>query len=269
MKNRFKITSGFIAFFVYFAILGLLLNYFNHHRDEKSVHYVEKNENRIEVAMSSQKKKKSSKKKSTSKKASSKTESKEEEPKPKPEQAEKPKSEPKPVEKPKPKPVEKPKPEPVEKPKPEPKPTKEPKKKVEMSSLFAGVNETKPKPDEDDKESEESNAQEERKSDNKNKSDSLKNVKSSDSGIENRYLAKVESTLQNWPAQSEFAGETIKVSLMIRQDGSFDFKLLTVSNNESFNIALVQYLEQLQKIGFGLHRGEKPYEIDVEFIAKD
>jgi protein TonB len=100
-------------------------------------------------------------------------------------------------------------------------------------------------------------------------SSSLKIQKQSDSGIENAYFAKVEEKLKGWPAQSDYAGEKAKVWLKIAPDGYFEFKLLSASNNEGFNSGLITYLKQLQRFGFGAHKGTRPYEIEVEFIATE
>jgi protein TonB len=75
--------------------------------------------------------------------------------------------------------------------------------------------------------------------------------------------------LEGWPAQSEYAGEKVKVLLYIDPTGGFEFKLKNASNNEDFNTGLVEYLEQLQSIGFGRHRGERTYQFEAEFIAKE
>jgi protein TonB len=272
MNNK-QLFSGILAFFVYFSLLALLFYYFNYHSASNSLHYVEKNDNRIEVAMGAQEKKKASKKKSASKKSPTKKK-----PKPQPDKKPLPKPEPKAVE-PEPKKEEEPKPtdkprllekqKPIEKPKPKPKPKPEPKKKPEPKSLFDNVDTDKPKVDEKQEVAEESVEQKEKISENKKKSDSLKNVKNSDMGVVDAYKAKIEKKLQDWPAQSEFAGETLVMRLKIYPDGTFEFKILTPSNNEDFNNGLVQYLQQLQRIGFDSHSNGKPYEFDVEFIAKE
>jgi len=87
-------------------------------------------------------------------------------------------------------------------------------------------------------------------------------------GIENRYFAKIQNTLKGWPAQSNFAGEKIRVELTVYQSGLFDYKILYRSLNPEFNEALRSYLEQLKRVGFGMHSNPKPYKIIVEFIAK-
>ena len=100
-------------------------------------------------------------------------------------------------------------------------------------------------------------------------SNSLKVQKKSDSGIENAYLAMIEEKLKGWPAQSEYAGEKARVWIKVEPSGTYRFKVISASGNDAFNSGLILYLKQLQKIGFGPHKGKKPYELDVEFIAKE
>ncbi len=89
------------------------------------------------------------------------------------------------------------------------------------------------------------------------------------SGIENAYLAMIEEKLKGWPAQSEYAGEKAKVWIKVEPNGRFIFKVITASGSEAFNSGLVAYLKQLQSIGFGHHKGNRAYELDVEFIATE
>jgi len=88
------------------------------------------------------------------------------------------------------------------------------------------------------------------------------------SGIVNRYFAKVQNKLRGWPAQSNFAGEKVSVELTIYSSGLFTYKILHRSINPQFNESLKNYLEQLKRIGFGAHSNPKPYKIIVDFIAK-
>ncbi len=270
IKKSSTLISGLLAFSVYIAIIVLLLFYFNSRDEKKSIRYVKKDEHRIQVALSAPKKA----------------------------------TKPKPV-KPKVKPKPKPKPKPKIKPKvkPKPKPKKEVKKKVIKEKVVKKVvkkkdeNLTKPKKVNKPKDlfANVSSIQKVKKpkmliemSDTpikpkQNKlikvsdkpsasalvSNSLKKQKHSDSGVENAYLAKVQSMLEGWPAQSEYAGEKVKVLLYIDTTGSFEFKLKTASNNEDFNRGLAEYLEQLQMIGFGQHKGGRTYQFEAEFIAKE
>jgi len=92
--------------------------------------------------------------------------------------------------------------------------------------------------------------------------------KKGDAGVEDAYKSKVKSILQGWPAQSSYAGERAKISFVIQPNGDFDFKIIQPSANEEFNQGLVQYLKQLQRVGFGPHAGSRAYLFDVNFIAE-
>ncbi len=238
MENRFKIISGLLAFFVYFALLGLLINYFNHHTKKKSIHYADMSSKSIAVSLSPSPNKVDRAKKRSKPKKKSQSQS-------KPKEILKSK---KIVSEKKIKSV-------------SPKPSKtiktskqkEPKKKIKVSSLFDKINEKKPI----------------EKKEKKPEKEKVKKEKGQDRGVKNAYFARVERMLQNWPSQSEFAGETIKVWLKIRKNGTFEFKLLSASNNEDFNTGLIQYLQQLQRVGFDPHQNSKSYELNVEFVAKE
>jgi len=275
IKKSSTYISGALAFGIYFTLIGLLLFYFNTRDEKKPVHYVKKNEERIRVSMST----------------------------PKPAQPKVIQQEPKKVVKPKPKPIPKKevqkkvvkkevqkkvvekkviKEKVVKKPqivkKPKDLNTTKPKKVNMPKDLFANITSQKkmekpkavkaemtpPKPTKStvikvaDKPSASNLV-----------SDTLKIQKSSDKGIENAYLAKIEEKLKGWPAQSEYVGEKAKVWIKVEPNGIFQFKLITASGNEAFNSGLKAYLEQLQKIGFGPHKGDRAYELDVEFVATE
>lgn len=268
-----KYFSGLFAFAIYFAILGLLIFYFNTREEKKSVHYVEKNENRIQVALSMPKKLEKKKVIKAKPKSKPKVKSK---PKPKIEKKVKPKLKPKKVLK---KTVIK---EEIVKKKAVKKVIKKkdenlskPKKKT--LDLFENVK-TSPKynyikiSDKPVKTIPKNNIikiTDKPMSASERISSSLKEQKNSDSGVENAYLAKVQNMLEGWPAQSEYAGEKVKVLLHIDPTGGFEFELKTASNNDDLNIGLIEYLEQLQSIGFGRHKAERTYKFEAEFIAKE
>ena len=245
MNSQVKFYSAIYAIVIYFLLLGLVFSYFNHHTEKpKTVHYVKKNDNRIEVGLAQSKKPdiqidKPKKKKSVKK----------------PEKVKKSK---KPIVKKKkkviPKKLSKKK---IEK-KVKKKREKKEKVKPKVKKLFEKIKDKKP----------ESSAK--RKSEkNSHIKSSMKDVESKDKGIINKYFAKVEETLYYWPAMSEFAGEKAEVWLKIEQDGSFIFKLTKYSNNPDFNSGLIQYLEQLQRVGFARHQQSRSLEARVEFIAEE
>lgn len=270
MENRLpRYLTGSLAFGVYFIMLGLLIYYFNTKSRQESVHYVKKNEERIQIALATPEKKKS------------------DTPKPKPKQSE-PKS--KPVPKPKPNPKET-----VKKPqeqkkvikekvvkkvkqvpkKKEPKTTK-PKKVNKPKNLFADISSNKPKKPSKEKVKPAPNKPKmdiikvkEKSSAAELVSSSLKVQQSSDRGVENEYLAKIEEKLQGWPAQSEYAGEKARVIMEVEPSGSFTFRVISASSIPEFNEGLNAYLKQLQRFGFGPHKGDRAYKLDVEFIATE
>ena len=238
MENRFKLLSGLLALVVYFVLLGLLLNYFNHHTKKKSIHYADTSSKAIVVSLSSSSNKVDRVKKSSKPKEKSQS-------KVKPEEILKSKktASQKKIKSVSPRPSKSSK---INK-------QKKPKKKIKVSRLFDKIDEKKP-------------IKKEEKRTTKNR---LKKGKGQNRGVKNVYFARVERMLQNWPSQSEFAGETIKVWLKIRQDGTFQFKLLSASSNEDFNLELIQYLQQLQRVGFAPHQNSRAYEVNVEFVAKE
>jgi len=267
MKKSSTYISGLLAFGIYFMLIGLLIFYFNVRDEKKSIRYVKKDEQRIQVAISAPKKAAKTK-------------------------PNKPKVKPKPKRK-----------KPKVKPKPKPKPKKEVRKKVikekvvkkkvkkkkdenltkpkkvnKPKDLFANVSSEKVKKPKlkmkiTDKPVKPKQSKLIKVSDNPSASalvsDALKVQKSSDSGVENDYLAYVQSMLEGWPAQSEYAGEKVKILLQINPTGFFEFKVKSASNNQDFNDGLIEYLEQLQDIGFGRHKGKRTYQFEAEFIAKE
>ncbi|MBT8348062.1 MAG: hypothetical protein HKP62_01270, partial [Sulfurovum sp.] len=253
IKKSSTFISGLLAFGIYIAVIGILLIYFNTRDEKKPVHYVKKNEERIRISMST----------------------------PKPQPKKETKKQPKKVVKSKPKPKPKPK-KTVKKKVVKKKVIKEkvvkktktvkkkdlnttkPKKVNKPKDLFANISSTKkvekPKPVMVTKtpvKPKKSNLIKlpEKPSASELVSNALKVQKKSDSGIENAYLAKIEEKLKGWPAQSDYAGEKAKVWIKVEPSGSFRFKVVSASGNEAFNSGLITYLEQLQKIGFGQHKG--------------
>lgn len=259
------LISGVLAFGIYFTVIGVVIFYFNTHERKKPVHYVKKNEERIRVSMST----------------------------PKPAPKKEVKKQPKKVVKPKPKPKPKPK-KTVKKKEVKKKVIKEkvvkkakvvkkkkdvnttkPKKVNKPKDLFANISSKKsiekPKPKVVKKPEEPKKVVKtaEKVSATELVSNTLKSQKKSDVGIENAYLAMIEEKLKGWPAQSDYAGEKARVWIKVEPSGAFRFKVVSASGNDAFNSGLISYLKQLQKIGFGPHKGQRPYELDVEFIAKE
>ncbi len=266
IKKSSTFISGLLAVGTYIGVIAILLFYFNTRDEKKPVHFVKKNEERIRVSMSTPKPQVQ----------------KEITPAPKKVVRSKPKPKPKPKKAVKKKVVEKKiiKEKVVKKAKVVKKKTDvnttKPKKVNKPKDLFANITSKKkiekpepvkktpvaPKKTPMTKVAKKPSASD-------LVSDSLKIQKKSDVGIENAYLAKIEEKLKGWPAQSEYAGEKAKVWLSVEPNGSFQYKVVTASGNEAFNTGLMAYLEQLQKIGFGPHKGNRAYELDVEFVATE
>ena len=255
-----KLIPGALAIGIYLVVLGSLVFYFNSRIEDKAKKYVKKDEHRIQVALSS-----SSKPKSVTKKKE----------KVKPTKKVQKKSAPKRKTSAKKKVIK----EKIVKKKPVKKKVvkkKKPKKKNNTKDLFANVKAPKKKniisvTDKPIKSKPKKNLikmTDNPKSATSRINNSLKNQKSKQTGVESAYLAKVQSLLEGWPAQSDYAGEKVKVILYIRPSGFFDFKIKSASKNHDFNRGLTEYLEQLQEFGFGKHKGGRTYNFEAEFIAK-
>ena len=241
-----KYRSAIYAVLVYITLLLLLFSYFSHQAPkEKSIHYVKKNDNHIAVGLS------------TAPAKQTPTISK---PKPKPKKVVKKDNKPKKKSTPKkrkpipPKKVVKSK-KPIEKKKVE-------KAKPRLKKLFENIKEKKPSPQNKEH-------SEVKNNENRHITSSMKNIENKDKGVINEYFAKVEETLYYWPALSGFEGERAEIWLKIEKDGSFVFRLTKRSNNPDFNSGLIQYLQQLQRVGFARHKYTRPLEAKVEFIAQE
>lgn len=305
IERSYSFIWGILAFVIYAMVVGLLIFYFNTKRSDLSKHYVKKDTHRIQVSIATKQKtnkqkmplpkpkvapkpnivkknklqKKETLQKETPKKVTSKKviqekivkkrlKKKEEnltkvskiKPKKlKEKEKEKPKEKKKKIQKPK-----------VKVKKSKPKKVKKPKKasdlfsKVEIKSKSKKINKEEPK-----KVPQKTTNTKEVLSASQRIRNTLKNQKSSDSGIENAYFHKVQSMLENWPAQSDFAGEKASVSISVKPTGQFTFKVTSASNNAAFNQGLKDFLRQLQRLGLGRHHANRSYTFNVEFIAKE
>jgi len=228
---RRKLAAGLAAFGIYFAILAILLYYFGFHHENKPRHFVKKNEKGIAVTLAGAKAPEPPSKvqKSSAKKKRH----------------------------PKPRNITQEKKTPSKAPAKKKAPVK-PKKRPDARKLFSKVKIPQKK------ERKKGGASGTKKS----QQHSIKK-RAKEQGIENAYLAKVERLLKGWPAQANFAGQEIDVWLKIYPSGNFEYKVLKLSRNPDFNHELINYLRQLQGIGFGPHRRARPYEIEVRFVAHE
>ena len=270
-----KLIWGFIAFGVYFLLLGLLLFYFNNKNIDKTKKYVKKDEKRMQVGLASSKEKKVIKK-NTKKEAIQKKQK----AKLKQQKSEKPKSkelQKKVIKEQVVKRIVKKKDINTTKPKKKSIKKINKRKPKETLDLFSDVKTDKKKIDMNITNKPIKTipidsfikVAEKKLSASERISSSLVNQKNIQSGEENAYFAKVQSMLEDWPAQSDFAGEKATVVLFIKPSGKFEFKVKSGSSIDEFNEGLIAFLEQLQNFGFGEHTGEKTYEYEAEFIAKE
>ncbi len=263
-KKSPKLIWGLMSVGIYFATVGALIFYFNTRNEKKSVHYVKKNENRIQVALHTPKKEKMIKSKPKKLISQSKVKQKS-----KPKDIKKKVIQEKIVKK---LAIKKD----VNKTKPQKQTVKKANKpKVKKTSeLFSKIKteEKKLKMQITDKPIKSVTKKNIIKISEKHLSASERvssTLKMSDSGVENAYFAKVQSMLEDWPAQSDFAGEKATVILYIEPSGRFKFRIKSGSSIEDFNTGLMGFLEQLQTIGFGRHNAGRTYEFEAEFIAKE
>jgi len=263
MNNKSStFISGVLAVGIYITFILLLIIYFNTRDVKKPIHYVKKNEDRIRISVATPKEKT---KKQTKKPVKKKAVKKKPTPKKKivkKETVKKKKTVKKKVLKEKI--VKKPK-----KVKKQDINTTRPKKVNKPKSLFDNVKTKKQPSNRKNKKVVKQKVIKPKVSASELLNDSIKVQKPSDRGIENAYFARIEEKLKGWPAQSEYAGEMAKVWLKVKPSGKFEFKVITASGIEDFNIGLVAYLRQLQRIGFGPHKGDRAYELDVEFVATE
>ena len=91
--------------------------------------------------------------------------------------------------------------------------------------------------------------------------------KNREKGVENAYIAKIQRQLRNWPAQSNYQGDQVRINFTIYSSGRFKFRITRRSANPDFNSGITEYLKQLQRVGFGTHSKSTPYNIDVNFKA--
>ncbi|MCF6205555.1 MAG: TonB C-terminal domain-containing protein [Sulfurovum sp.] len=254
-----KYLWGVVAVGIYLFVVGMLVFYFNHKETEQKKRYVKKDEHRIQVALSAPKKKVLPTKKK-------------QKAKPKPRAKSKP--EPKPKQKSTHKRVIKEKIVRKTVKKRDLNVTKSKRKKPK--DLFKNVKTVKKplikvsdKPIVSKPKKQLFEITKKAPSASERIRNSLKKQKQMDSGVEDAYLAHVQEMLEGWPAQSDFAGEKVKVHLKIDPTGHFEFIIKRKSANPNFNRALTEYLKQLQEFGFGPHKGGRTYLFEAEFIAKD
>ncbi len=88
-----------------------------------------------------------------------------------------------------------------------------------------------------------------------------------DKGVVNAYIAKVKNQLNNWNAQSDYKGQSATIRLTIMNSGHFRYSVKH-SSSVALTRGLKRFLDQLNRIGLGVHSKSTPYIIEVTFKAK-
>ena len=83
-----------------------------------------------------------------------------------------------------------------------------------------------------------------------------------DKGIENRYIARVKSHMNNWNAVGA-KGQWVTIHLIIYNSGKFRYTATGV--NGAMKSSLKQYMDTLNRMGLGRHKKSTPYSIQVRF----
>ncbi len=91
--------------------------------------------------------------------------------------------------------------------------------------------------------------------------------KNRERGVVNAYIAKVKNQLNNWNAQSDYKGQSATIKITIMNSGHFRYTVRH-STSGALTKGLKRFLDQLNRIGLGVHRKSTPYIIEVTFRAK-
>ena len=91
--------------------------------------------------------------------------------------------------------------------------------------------------------------------------------KNRERGVVNAYIAKVKNQLNNWNAQSDYKGQSATIKITIMNSGHFRYTVRHSSSGE-LTKGLKRFLDQLNRIGLGVHRKSTPYIIEVTFRAR-
>jgi hypothetical protein len=275
MRNH-KLITGLISVGIYLFVIGLLVVYFNVHNKNSSKRFVKKDEHKIQISIATLPKQTHKPKKTHKKQIAKKSKPKSKVHKKHIAKKSKPKKK-KPIKKPKIKPKKR-----VIKSK---KVVKNRDKNItkkqhasKPKDLFANIKVTQKKPliqitskpiESKPKQNLIKITSKPHPSAMQKINNSLKQQPSKNSGVKNEYIARVQEQLEDWPAQSDFAGQNVKVLLYIKPSGDFSFEIKSASSNPEFNQSLSDYLKQLQILGFGRHEGSRTYKFEANFVAKE
>ena len=77
----------------------------------------------------------------------------------------------------------------------------------------------------------------------------------------------MKNQLNNWNAQSDYKGQSATIRLTIMNSGHFRYSVKH-SSSVALTRGLKRFLDQLNRIGLGVHSKSTPYIIEVTFKAK-
>jgi len=93
---------------------------------------------------------------------------------------------------------------------------------------------------------------------------------SSGTGDVDAYMSKIyEIIFNSWHPDILFAGLQAKVLIEIFPDGTFQFRMINPSDNQSFNESLIEYLSQLQQKRFPPHNNGRKLVVELDFKPKE
>jgi len=93
---------------------------------------------------------------------------------------------------------------------------------------------------------------------------------SSGSGHVDEYMSKIyEIIFNSWHPDALFAGLQAKVLIEIYPNGTFEYRIVNPSDNQSFNDSLIEYINQLQHKGFPPHKNGRKLIVELNFKPKE
>ena len=93
---------------------------------------------------------------------------------------------------------------------------------------------------------------------------------SSGSGSVDEYMSKIYEVIFNsWHPDALFAGLQAKVLIEIYPNGTFKYRMINPSDNQSFNDSLIEYLNQLQHKRFPPHKNGRKLVVELNFKPKE
>jgi hypothetical protein len=88
-------------------------------------------------------------------------------------------------------------------------------------------------------------------------------------GEEHEYFSKIKEILwQRWNPSLLEAGLTVKVLVMITNDGVFDYRVMKYSSNDRFDQSLKEFLESQKNESFPTHKINSKVDIIINFKSE-